>query len=48
MRIAIDARFYGTEHTGLGRYTTNVLSYLPTTSKITSFLYSYAESILIL
>ena len=29
MRIAIDARFYGTEHTGLGRYTTNVLSYLP-------------------
>ena len=28
-RIAIDARFYGTEHTGLGRYTTNVLSYLP-------------------
>ncbi len=29
MRIAIDARFYGTEHTGLGRYTTNVLSCLP-------------------
>lgn len=28
-RIAIDARFYGTEHTGLGRYTTNVLSHLP-------------------
>jgi glycosyltransferase involved in cell wall biosynthesis len=27
--IAIDARFYGTEHTGLGRYTTNVLRYLP-------------------
>src|SRR5690242_21882223 len=29
MKIAIDARFYGTEHTGLGRYTTNVLRYLP-------------------
>lgn len=28
-KLAIDARFYGTEHTGLGRYTTNVLSYLP-------------------
>ncbi len=28
-RIAIDARFYGTGHTGLGRYTTNVLKYLP-------------------
>src|SRR5690348_2505847 len=27
--IAIDARFYGTENTGLGRYTTNVLKYLP-------------------
>lgn len=29
MKIAIDARFYGTGHTGLGRYTTNVLKYLP-------------------
>jgi len=29
MRIAIDARFYGSEHTGLGRYTTNVLAHLP-------------------
>lgn len=29
MKIAIDARFYGSEHTGLGRYTTNVLKYLP-------------------
>ncbi|MFH1244053.1 MAG: hypothetical protein V1487_00555, partial [bacterium] len=29
MNIAIDARFYGSEHTGLGRYTTNVLKYLP-------------------
>lgn len=29
MRIVIDARFYGTEHTGLGRYTTNILSHLP-------------------
>lgn len=28
-KIAIDARFYGSEHTGLGRYTTNVLRYLP-------------------
>lgn len=28
-KIAIDARFYGTGHTGLGRYTTNVLRYLP-------------------
>lgn len=28
-KIAIDARFYGTGHTGLGRYTTNVLKYLP-------------------
>lgn len=27
--IIIDARFYGSEHTGLGRYTTNVLTYLP-------------------
>ncbi len=25
MKIAIDARFYGTEHTGLGRYTINFL-----------------------
>ena len=29
MNIAIDARFYGSGHTGLGRYTTNVLKYLP-------------------
>ena len=29
MRIIIDARFYGTEHTGLGRYTKSVLKYLP-------------------
>ncbi|KKU46955.1 MAG: glycosyl transferase, group 1 [Microgenomates group bacterium GW2011_GWA2_46_7] len=29
MNIAIDARFYGSEHTGLGRYTTNVLKFLP-------------------
>lgn len=29
MKIAIDARFYGTGHTGLGRYTTNVLKFLP-------------------
>ncbi len=29
MKIAIDARFYGAGHTGLGRYTTNVLKYLP-------------------
>ncbi|MFH2085384.1 MAG: glycosyltransferase family 1 protein [bacterium] len=28
-RIAIDARFYGGQHTGLGRYTTNILKYLP-------------------
>lgn len=28
-KIAIDARFYGSGHTGLGRYTTNVLKYLP-------------------
>lgn len=27
--IAIDARFYGTENTGLGRYTANVLAHLP-------------------
>lgn len=32
-KIAIDARFYGTEHTGLGRYTTNVLANLPTLLK---------------
>ncbi len=29
IKIAIDARFYGSGHTGLGRYTTNVLKYLP-------------------
>lgn len=29
MHIFIDARFYGTEHTGLGRYTQNVLIHLP-------------------
>ena len=29
VKIAIDARFYGTGHTGLGRYTTNVMRYLP-------------------
>lgn len=29
MNIAVDARFYGSGHTGLGRYTTNVLKYLP-------------------
>lgn len=29
MKIAIDARFYGSGHTGLGRYTTNVLQFLP-------------------
>lgn len=29
MKIAIDARFYGHGHTGLGRYTTNVLKFLP-------------------
>jgi len=29
MRLFIDARFYGLEHTGLGRYTKNVLDYLP-------------------
>jgi glycosyltransferase involved in cell wall biosynthesis len=29
LKIAIDARFYGSGHTGLGRYTTNVLTYLP-------------------
>ncbi len=29
MKIAIDARFYGNGHTGLGRYTTNVLKFLP-------------------
>lgn len=29
LKIAIDARFYGNGHTGLGRYTTNVLKYLP-------------------
>jgi len=29
MNIAIDARFYGPEHTGLGRYSMNVLKYLP-------------------
>ncbi len=28
-KIAIDARFYGRGHTGLGRYTTNVLNHLP-------------------
>lgn len=28
-KIAIDARFYGKGHTGLGRYTTNVMKYLP-------------------
>ncbi len=28
MRIVIDARFYGTEHTGLGRYTLNFLQAL--------------------
>lgn len=28
MRIAIDARFYGTEHSGLGRYTINFLNQL--------------------
>lgn len=27
--ITIDARLYGTEHTGLGRYTQNVLAHLP-------------------
>lgn len=35
MKIAIDARFYGSGHTGLGRYTTNVLKYLPNIFKIT-------------
>ncbi len=30
MKIAIDARFYGLGHTGLGRYTTGVLEFLPT------------------
>lgn len=29
MRLFIDARFYGLEHTGLGRYTKNVLDSLP-------------------
>jgi glycosyltransferase involved in cell wall biosynthesis len=29
LKIAIDARFYGSGHTGLGRYTTNVMKYLP-------------------
>lgn len=29
LKIAIDARFYGYGHTGLGRYTTNVMKYLP-------------------
>ena len=29
LKIAIDARFYGSGHTGLGRYTTNVMRYLP-------------------
>lgn len=29
LKIAIDARFYGTGHTGLGRYTNGVLKYLP-------------------
>lgn len=29
MKIAIDARFYGLGHTGLGRYSTNVLKFLP-------------------
>lgn len=29
MKIVVDARFYGTEHTGLGRYTMSVLEYLP-------------------
>lgn len=29
MRILLDARFYGTENTGLGRYTKNVLDFLP-------------------
>ena len=29
VKIAIDARFYGAGHTGLGRYTTNVLKFLP-------------------
>jgi len=28
MKVAIDARFYGSGHTGLGRYTTNVMKYL--------------------
>lgn len=28
-KIIIDARFYGSENTGLGRYTTNVMSNLP-------------------
>lgn len=28
MKIGIDARFYGSEHTGLGRYTTNFISEL--------------------
>ena len=28
MKIAIDARFYGLEHAGLGRYTTNLVSQL--------------------
>lgn len=28
-KIAIDARFYGSGHTGLGRYTTNILNHLP-------------------
>ena len=32
-KIVVDARFYGTEHTGLGRYTTNVLAHLPTLLK---------------
>lgn len=33
MDIVIDARFYGLENTGLGRYTTNVMRYLPATLK---------------
>ena len=27
--LVIDARFYGPEHTGLGRYTMNIMAYLP-------------------
>lgn len=38
MKIVIDARFYGLEHAGLGRYTTNLLAKLQEIDKKNSYI----------